>query len=109
MPSITRGWCSYTPSVSGWADMSLKCDGTTASNNGAAFTTTPPVNNFWPMHRNSLRAVYGVANDGSKDSCIALSPTGSLFALNETFQNMFGTGYTVNGLRQERFRSRELK
>jgi hypothetical protein len=104
----TRGWTTYTPSVSGWANMSLKCDAFTAANNGSSYTTTPPVNNFWPLHASDLRGVYG--KDGSnKDFCVAMSPTGALFILGATFGDEFGNSYSVIGLRAERFRNSHLK
>jgi len=49
MPHATRGWITYTPSVAGWSNMSIKADAYTAANNGQQLAITPPVNNFWPL------------------------------------------------------------
>jgi len=109
MPHSSRGWIKYTPSVSGWGDMSIKADPYTAANNGQALTIAPPVNNFWPLHHADLRAVYGRDPGGARDSCVACNPTGTLYILGATFSDEFGNVYTVNGLRSERFRARDLK
>jgi len=89
--------------------MAIKATQQTATNNGASLTASPPVNNFWPLHHNDLRAVYGRASDRYKDSCIATQDDGSLFVLGATFSDEFGNSYTVSGLRQERFNVAHLK
>lgn len=109
MPHSVRGWITYTPSVAGWSNMSIKADAYTAANNGQQLAITPPVNNFWPLHHQDLRCVYGVDNTKAKDSCIATAPSGALFVLGATFTDEFGNVYTVNGMRAERFRIRDLK
>ena len=109
MPHLSRGWITYTPSVSGWANMAIKADGFTALNNGQTLYNTPPVNNFWPLHRADMRCVYGKDNTNAKDSCVACNPAGTLFTIGATFGDEFGNSYTVYGLRNERFRTRDLK
>jgi hypothetical protein len=109
MPHKDNGWVDYTPSTPGWATMTIKADQYTAGNNGVSLSQTPTQNNFWPLHANDLRAVYGVDNTGRRDSCVVLSPTSSLFNLGASFIDQFGNVYTVTGLRHERFRTRNLK
>lgn len=109
MPHGDRGWIDYTPSTPGWATMTIKADSYTAGNNGQTLSQTPTQNNFWPLHHNDLRAVYGVDSSGARDTCICTDPAGSLFQLGASFQDQFGNSYTVIGLRHERFRTRDLK
>lgn len=109
MPHSTRGWILYTPSISGWANMSIKADPFTAANNGQSLSTSPPISNFWPLHHADLRTVYGVDSGKVKDTCVACDPGGSLYQLGATFGDQFGNSYTVVGLRAERFRVRDLK
>jgi hypothetical protein len=109
MPHSTRGWITYTPSQAGWANMSIKSDPITATNNGQTLAIVPPQNNFWPMHHSDLRCVYGKDANNVRDSCIATDPTGTLFKIGATFIDIFGNSYTVYGLRNERYRTRDLK
>jgi len=111
MSHQVRGWGLYVPSTTGvyGAGVSLKMDGTTATNNGQGVLGLPPLPGaFWPGHRGDLRAVYGV-NGVYRDSCIACAPTGTLFQLGATFADNQGNSYTVNGLRAERIRFRNFK
>ena len=109
MPHSTRGWIIYTPNVTGWAAMSIKADPYTAANNGQSLRSVPPNNNFWPLHRNDLRCVYGKDATNAKDSCIATESTGTLFNIGATFNDVYGNSYTVYGLRTERYRVRDFK
>ena len=109
MPHMVRGWIDYTPSTPGWATMSIKADAYTAANNGKSLTQVPAQNNFWPLKRADLRMVYGKDSTGARDSCVACDPAGTLFKIGATFVDEFGNSYTVYGLRQERYRTRDLK
>lgn len=112
MAHQTRGWIPYAPDAPyNPLAMSIKADNTTATNNGATLQNAPiPNTPFWPGHRADLRAVYGVeASTRMKDSCIAISPNGTLFVLGATFSDNEGNSYVVNGLRVQRFRTRNLK
>lgn len=112
MAHRTVGWVTYLPSyVAGYgAAVDIKVDNQTASNNGSAVTTTPSNNRFWPGHRADMRFVYGVESSTKrKDTCVALSPSGSLFVVGSTFSDDESNSYTVIGLRQERYSTRNLK
>jgi hypothetical protein len=112
MAHVKNGWIIYISTGAPWGDgvqFSIKADPTTASNNGSAVVTAPPVNNFWPLHRGDMRAGYGVDSGGVRDSCIATATFTAVFTLGQTFQDRNGNTYTVNGLRQEKFRTRDLK
>lgn len=110
MAHQTRGWVIYIASTSGINSCNIKADQTTATNNGATLTSTPTNMSFWPLHRNDMRAVYGVDTTGNyNDSCIALDPNGTLFSIGKNFSDNQGNQYTVNGLRTERYRTRNLK
>lgn len=108
MAHSTRGWTIYNPDFV-TAPMSLKCDATTASNNGTSYTNNPFYLNFWPLHPGDLRHVYGLDSTKKTDSCVAMSRTNALFALNATFVDNEGNSYTVSGLRNERFNKSHLK
>lgn len=114
MAHAVRGWTAYTPSntVQFGSVVQIKCDTTTVVNNpGAELNSTPLTNQFWPAHRADLRAVYGVdlTLPQYKDSCIAMLPTGALFVLGANFVDNETNLYTVNALRAEKFRIRNLK
>jgi hypothetical protein len=109
MAHQTRGWVAYDPTNFGGSTFAIKADNTTAANNGTTLTPNPAVQNFWPMHRSDLRCVYGKDSSNARDSCIALNPTGTLFALGSTFVDSEGNSYTTYGLRSERYRVRDLK
>lgn len=110
MARNVRGWTRYTPSHSSWSDFSLKCDQATATNNGSVFQSTAPVDNYWPLHASDLRAVYGKDSSGFyKDSCVAMSQAGPLFTIGANFLDNEGNAYTVFGLRNERYRTRNFK
>ena len=109
MAHLTRGWTVYTPSHAGWSNMDLKSDLATATNNGTAYTQVYTQNNFWPLHHNDLRKVYGKDTNGVKDSCVAMQQAGTLFAVGATFTDFFGNNYTVSGLRNEAFKVSNLK
>lgn len=107
----SRGWCTYLPTTVNQygAAVSIKVDNTTATNNGNAVSPSPPQAVYWPGHRADLRCSYGIDTTKAKDSCTAFSGTGTLFALGSTFKDNLGNVYTTNGLRSERFRTRNLK
>ena len=89
--------------------MAIKADAYTAANNGQTLSIAPPVNNYWPLHHADLRGVYGVDNTKVRDFCIATERVGTLFLIGATFTDEFGNSYTVNGLRNERFRVRDMR
>lgn len=110
MAHQARGWLVYAPTHASWASFSIKCDAQTAANNGASLAASPPLDNFWPLHHSDLRAVYG--RDGSTrytDTCIAVDPTGPLFAIGSTFHDNETNLYTTFGLKEERFRVSHFK
>jgi hypothetical protein len=111
MAHTKNGWVQYLSTGAPWGAVafSIKCDPTTASNNGTAVVISPPVNNFWPLHRNDMRAGYGVDSGGVHDSCIALATFTAVYTLGANFDDNKGNTYTVVGLRTERFRTRDLK
>lgn len=108
-----RGWLNYIPSgIAQYGSVvAIKADTFTAVNNGASLTPAPSQYDFWPAHRSDMRAVYGVdlAAPQYKDLCITLNPSGSLNALGANFSDENGNVYTVNALRTEKFRVRNLK
>lgn len=106
-----RGWVDYTPQDTAryGSVVSIKCDTQTATNNGATVTTAPSTYDFWPAHRSDMRAVYGVTTDRYRDLCIALTGTGGLYTLGATFGDDESNTYTVNALRAEKFRIRNIK
>jgi len=102
------GWCSYTPTITLVnTPVYIKTDNQTAANNGQTAQPNPAALSFWPLHAEDLRAVYGVDALKFKDRCTAMG-SGGLFALGQTFFDFEGNQFTVNGLRQERFRIRDL-
>lgn len=110
----SRGWTIYAPSNTAQfgTSIQIKCDLVTTTNNGSGYSLTPvPGVPFWPGHRADLRCAYGVdlTNPRYKDSCIATNNVGPLYILGATFADNEGNNYTVNGLRSERFRVRNLK
>lgn len=110
MAHRTLGWITYNPSYSAFGSFSIKADQTTAGNNGVSVSSSPPFQNFWPLHRSDMRAVYGRdAAAKVNDSCVCISTANPLFALGSSFLDFFGNSYVVTGLRQERFRTRNLK
>lgn len=111
MAHTKNGWVLYVSSGAPWGPVifSLKSDATTASNNGVSIATAPTIQNYWPLHRGDLRAGYGKDNTGVRDSCIALNTGTAVFTLGGTFADNKGNSYTVVGLRQERFRTANLK
>lgn len=112
MAHTTNGWLVYTSTGAPWGDgvnFSLKGDPTTASNNGVSIAASPPFQNYWPLHREDLRAGYGKDAGGVKDSCIALGTGTAVFTLGGNFSDNKGNSYLVVGLRQERFHVRNLK
>lgn len=111
MAHSKNGWVIYSSTGAPWGSVnfSLKADATTASNNGVSLATSPPIQNYWPLHHGDLRAGYGIDGSGVRDSCIALGTGTPVFTLGGTFADNKGNSYTVVGLRQERFRVRDLK
>ena len=111
MAHTKRQWSIYTsdPVPYGGVNFSVKTDATTAQNNGVTQTPTPQVLNFWPGHTADMRHGYGVDNTGVRDSCLALGTGTQVFTIGGTFQDYEGNNYTVIGLRNERYRTRNLK
>lgn len=109
-----RGWITYNldiPSPYSLTSCSLKADGTTAENNGTTLNTTPPVAFYWPAHASNLRFVRGFDSSAPqyKDKCVAVSASGTLFALGAFFADAEGNSYIVNGLHSQTFSTRNLK
>lgn len=111
MAHTDRGWINYTPSdtVRYGSVVSIKADEKTATNNGLTLAVTPSTYDFWPGHRADMRAVYGMDDEGYTDLCIACAPAGTLYNLGATFSDIEDNVYTVNSLRAEKFRIRNLK
>ncbi len=109
------GWVQYIISTVGLNlgnPASIKVDYATAANNDT-FTTLNPAAGlwFWPLHRSDMRCVYGKDSSSPvhKDSCTAIDPAGTLFKLGSTFVDLESNSYTTYGLRNERFRIRDVK
>lgn len=112
MAHSQNGWMNYVSTGAPWGEaivFSLKADQQTATNNGIALFNHPPVYNFWPLHSSDLRAGYGKDSANHTDHCVAAGTGTPVFTLGSTFQDNKGNSYTVNSLRQERFRIRNLK
>ena len=111
MAHTKRGWSIYTsdPIPFSGVNFSLKTDATTAANNGVSQSVAPPILNFWPLHTADLRHGYGVDAGGVRDSCVSLGTGTPVFTLGGNFADYEGNTYTVVGLRNERFRTRDLK
>lgn len=111
MAHTKRQWSIYTsdPAPFGSANFSVKTDATTASNNGVTQTPQPSILNFWPGHTADMRHGYGIDAGGVRDSCLALGSGTPVFTIGGTWQDYEGNTYTTIGLRNERFRTRNLK
>ena len=112
MAHAKNGWLQYASTGAPWGNnviFSIKADTTTASNNSQALTPAANPQNYWPLHRSDMRAGYGVDSGNVRDSCIATGLGSPVFTLGGSFSDRSGNTYTVVGLRQERFRVRDLK
>lgn len=109
MAHAQRGWMPYFNYAA--SEFRIKCLQNTAVQNGVAFERpAPSVRNFWPMHVNDLRAAYGASSDGVYHDSIKCSTiTAPPFILDANWSDEFGNSYITTGLRQERFRTRDLK
>lgn len=105
-------WMEYingTVGLNGGNASYLKTDLVTCANNATTALTAPTALIFWPGHYLDLRAVYGKDSGNVKDQCTNSDPSNALFKVGATFNDYEANTYTVYGLRQERFRIRDMK
>jgi hypothetical protein len=110
MAHSKRGWLQYqSDPVPFNALFDIKADATTAANNGQSLSPVIQITNFWPLHTSDLRHGYGVDAGGVRDSCVATGFGSAVFTLGGTWSDNVGNSYTTIGLRNERFRTRDLR
>jgi hypothetical protein len=109
MAHLDRGWTGYVSDRFPTAVISLKCVQNTATQNGTSFQQVPPTNTFWPSHTSDLRHASGVDSTGKRDSMVAMSTTSPIYAIGASFADDEGNTYTVDRLKPENVRTRNLK